>query len=642
MKSDIIERLGQTDILLPALIAEGLAANDRAKIRLSALQTAARHARDPRGARFDLAEECRAAGIDPAGMQNLVNGARLVADEQVSAPGLAALGAALFDDIVGMARAIKAAEPAEGEAALARLAALKNAAWPGTADTIAPAQIARLTGLDEHNGDSLHRLVMDLHKALNRLSAENAEEILAGAHVHGLLPQDRPAVEAFMRGVAATQKLKFDHPGLATTASRAGARLTIQNDIGETEAHVVVIAVETDAVTVTYTDVHLGRARFFTGLLRNFPLQWSGLERKSAAGLGGDDAFYLITGRCPTADAPGRDALLEAIGASLVFLIDWNKARKILQAWVGKSEALRVLDWAARQRCGHRGFLALGGSELVAAAVHHATPTRIGFGERLDRALGREAAVDFLKTVLQVSAEALLQGGSIRLARDRIEADLVRHLQRVDGALLAIVISQAGLARDIAGGIAHFVAQRQAGEPTERDALAKAARRIEEKADRIVIKAREEIIRFDADPTVEQLVNRIEEAIDELEQAAFLTSLVPDALAPEMLKPLADLAAAAVAGTEAATAGTAAAAKIPDGQRVDAEDALAAVDRLIEAEHAGDAAERALTAFVLRGAFDLKTGLSALEFARALERSTDRLAGFGHLLRRYVLADLSA
>jgi uncharacterized protein Yka (UPF0111/DUF47 family) len=642
MKSEIIERLGQTDILLPALIAEGLAANDRVKARLSVLQAAARHARDPHGARFDLTDECRAAGLDAVAMQTLVNGASLILGEQITTPGLGSLAAAIFDDVATMARAVKAADAADGDAALERLSTLKHAAWPETTDCIASAQVARVTGLSDGKGDSLHRLIMDLHKALNRLSAAHAEEILAGAHVHGLLAQDRPAVEAFMRGVEATRKLKFDHPGLATTATRSGARLTIQNDIGETEAHVVVIAVEADAVTVTYTDVHLVRAKFFTGLLRNFPVHWSGLERKSAAGLGDDEVFYLVTGRCLTDSDKARDAFLEAIGASLVFLIDWNKARKILQAWVAKGDAVRVLDWAARHRFGHRGFLALGGSELVASAVHHATPTRIGFGERLDRALGRDAAVDFLKTVLRVSAEALLEGGSIRLARDRIEADLMRHLQRVDGALLAIVVSQAGLARDIATGIAQFIAQRQARQPFDREALANAARRIEEKADKIVMKAREEIARFDADPTVEQLVNRAEEAIDELEQAAFLTSLLPGELAPDLLKPLAELCAAAVRGAEAAASGTAAAANIPDGQRVDAEDALAAVDRLIEAEHNGDTAERALTAFVLRGEFDLKTALSVLELARALERSTDRLAGFGHLLRRHVLTDLSA
>ncbi len=128
MKSEIIERLGQADILLPALIAEGLAANDRVKVRLSVLQAAARHARDPRGARFDLTDECRAAGIDAVAMQTLVNGASLLSGEQITAPGLGGLAAAIFDDVATMARAVKAADAAQGDAALERLSALKDAA----------------------------------------------------------------------------------------------------------------------------------------------------------------------------------------------------------------------------------------------------------------------------------------------------------------------------------------------------------------------------------------------------------------------------------------------------------------------------------------------------------------------------------
>ena len=55
---------------------------------------------------------------------------------------------------------------------------------------------------------------MDLHKALNRLAAARAEDVMAGAHVYALLPEDRSAIEAFMRGVEATRKLKFSHPVL--------------------------------------------------------------------------------------------------------------------------------------------------------------------------------------------------------------------------------------------------------------------------------------------------------------------------------------------------------------------------------------------------------------------------------------------
>ena len=591
--------------------------------------------------RFDIAEECRAAGLDAVAMEALANRANPLPDGRMTAPGLGSLGAAIWDDVATMARAVQAGDAAQGERALERLAAIEAAAPIGSRDDVELAHIAKLTALAEAGGDSLHRLIMDLHKALNGLAAAHAEEVVAGAHVYGLLPQDRPAVEAFMRGVEATRKLKFGHPGLATTAARAGARLTIQNDIGETDAHVVVIAVEADAVTVTYTDVHLARANFFAGLFKGFPVQWSGLERKSVAGFADGGVFYLITGRYPTDGIASRDAFLEALGASLVFLIDWNKARKVLRSWVSKSDAVQILDWAARHRFGHRGFLELGGGEFLAAAVRHAAPTRIGFGEQLDRALGRNAAVDFLKTVLRVCAEALLQGSSARLARDRIEADLVRHLQRVDTTLLTIVIRQSRPgARDRRRDRA-FPRRTPVASRFDGAALAKRARSIEEKADRIAMDARGEIARLDANRRIERLVNRIEDAIDELEQAAFVASLMPTELAAELIDPLEELCAAVVSGTEAAAMGIAAAIEVPDGHRVDSEDALAAVGRLIEAEHNADAAERRTTANVLAGEFDLKTALSVLNLARALERATDRLAGFGHLLREYVLADHS-
>ena len=365
------------------------------------------------------------------------------------------------------------------------------------------------------------------------------------------------------------------------------------------------------------------------------------LERKSATGLGDDGVFYLVTGRFRSTTPPSATSFWKALGASFVFLIDWNKARKILGHGFPRPMHRTSLVGSAH-RVGHRAFLELGGNEFVASAVHHATPTRIGFGERLDRALGRDAAVDFLKTVMRVSAEALLQGSSVRLARDRIEAALVAHLQRVDRALLGVIVRQAGLAREIAAGIARLVADRQARRSFDSAALAERARRIEEKADRIAIEARSEVARFGANRGIERLVNQVEDAIDELEQAAFVASLVPAEIASELFEPLAELCTATVSGTEAVAAGVAAALDVPDDHRVDTEDALAAVGRLIDIEHRADAAERAVTAKFLTGEIDLKLALSVLELARALERSTDRFAAFGHLLREHVLADLSS
>ncbi|MFI5011260.1 MAG: hypothetical protein ACHQAY_02830 [Hyphomicrobiales bacterium] len=642
MKTRIIEELGQADILLPALVGEGLAANDRVKLRMSALQAMAAHAQDPGKPPVDLSRECAAAGLDTAVIRSLIGEASLAGRDAVSAPGLESLRKGIGDDVTAMLRAAAKGDEAEGKRAFARWKAIKEEGLSGIGNEMPLAQVAKLTAISEGEGDSLHKLVMDLHKALNRLAASCAEEVVAGAHVFGLQPGDHRTVEAFMRGIDATRALKFDHPGLETMATRSGSRLVIQNDIGATDAHVVVITVEVRQVTITYTDVHLPRAKFFTGLFRKFPVEWSGLDRQKAEGLGNQGVFYLVTGRYQAENDEARDGFVEAIGTCLVFLIDWNKARKVLRAWIPKGDAVRILDWAARQRIGHRGFLELGGGDLVVSAVRHAAPSRIGFGERLDTALGREAAVDFLKAVLRISTEALLEGRSIRLARDRIEADLVRHLERADSMLLTIVVRQAGLAHDMAGAIAHHIAALQSGRQVDGRLLATRARRLEEKADKIAAEARTEMTRLDAGRRIQPLSDLIEDTIDDLEQAAFISSLLSAGTGAETLQPLSELAGVVIAAVQAAASGVDAAMDVPDGERSDSEDALAAVGRLIDAEHMADACERAVTSKVLGGDLELKASLAVLELARAMENATDRLAGFGHLLRERVLADLSS
>src|SRR6516165_4660867 len=179
MKSKIIERLGESDILLPALIAQGLSANDRVKVRLSVLQAAARHARDPAEVHFDLTDECRAVGIDLVPMETIVNRAGRLGDERITAPGLGTLRAAIWDDVATMVEAVKSGDAAQGDVVSERLSALKGADTPESSDIAEPAEIARLTGLSD--GDSVHRLVMDMHKALNRLAAAHAEDVVAGA-----------------------------------------------------------------------------------------------------------------------------------------------------------------------------------------------------------------------------------------------------------------------------------------------------------------------------------------------------------------------------------------------------------------------------------------------------------------------------
>ena len=102
-----------------------------------------------------------------------------------------------------MIRAVKAGRSTEGNAAERRLDTMQRAGLLTASDDIAFERVARLTAAQDES-DSLHRLVMDLHKALNRIAADCAEEIIDGAHVYGVATDDRSAIVAFMRGLNAT------------------------------------------------------------------------------------------------------------------------------------------------------------------------------------------------------------------------------------------------------------------------------------------------------------------------------------------------------------------------------------------------------------------------------------------------------
>ena len=67
----------------------------------------------------------------------------------------------------------------------------------------------------------------------------------------------------------------------------------------------MITAVKDNSVTITYTDVHLPRAKFFISLFDKFAAKWSGLDRHAAAGLGEDSVFFLVTGQYD-ANSPRR------------------------------------------------------------------------------------------------------------------------------------------------------------------------------------------------------------------------------------------------------------------------------------------------------------------------------------------------
>ena len=645
-KVEIVEQLGEGAVLLPGLIEAGLAANDRLKIRLTLLQEASAQAATPGRPAPSLERELRSVGLADPVFVATVPGARRIDAETFFAPGGEALAAGAASDLAQMLRPIEAAER-EGAAALGARVEAALAALPGfKGDRLAHREVAELASARRGGKDTLHLLVMDLHKALNEVAAATAVEEIDGARAHGLDDGDRTRVRAFMAGLNRTARLAFGHPGLATTAGRAGPRLTIQNDIGATDAHVIVVHVDGLDVTTTYTDVHRVRAKFFMSLFEGRDVEWSPLAENQDRRLAKGEVFYLLDGVHHARDADDLDRFLNFLGSRLVFLIDWNKARKALQAFISKDEAIDLLVGAAEREDGHRGFLELGGADLVFEAVRRAAAGRIPYGAPLGTALGEKECAAFLHNVLHLASEGLRDGRSTRFIRDEIQADLSQRLDSAESELLAVVLRHLGLTRTLAGAIETLFEAKGLAGLEERVSLARRAKQIEGKGDRLTVAAREIFVRVrDADDLL-SVIDQVENATDGFDEAAFLISLLPaDAATDGLGAPLGELAGLARHCAAELVRAVEAARRLPEGARADAAFALQCVDAVLDAERDADAAERAAISALMRAPVpvgDARALVLGIEIAQTLEEATDRLAHAAMSLRNRVLQGLSA
>src|SRR6187402_782879 len=111
-------------------------------------------------------------------VKSLIAAARSTGDGAIDAPGFGKLGEDLSSDVDAMIAAVSAGDEERGRVAQDRLAAIKANSRLGM-QQITQAEIAELTAVPSAGADSLHRLIMDLHKDLNRLAAQCAEEIVA-------------------------------------------------------------------------------------------------------------------------------------------------------------------------------------------------------------------------------------------------------------------------------------------------------------------------------------------------------------------------------------------------------------------------------------------------------------------------------
>ncbi|HXE97603.1 MAG TPA: DUF47 family protein [Dongiaceae bacterium] len=641
-KARIVAVLGESRLLLPDFLNEALAANDRAKYRMTLMQTAKARADVPGEAFPDLRTERLACGIADPSYDDVVAGTVRLEADTYAMPMAGELCAALHDDMTAMLAPLEAAQKAEADSYRQRLERLSPRRLTGEDGGITGAGILAMTSGAPGQGDSVHLLIMDMHKSLNRLQAEIATDNVDGAMTYGLRAAERSLVAAFMKGVKRTQQLKFDHPGLGTTASRIGTMLILQNDIGTTDAHVLVVHVEGLRVTVTYTDNHLPRLLFFQGMFTGWEVMWSSVQSRTDQAFA-NGVFHLCVGSYAARDKADLKAYLTHLGSRLVFLIDWNRARKRLQMLVPRQDALSLLSWAAQTDVGHMAFLKAGGERMIFDALQFVAGGTLSYGVSLDELLGKEAAGSFMRFILKACAHGLLKKRPLALIRDEVRVELYKHYHSAQQYLLDLVSNHAALSIEIATGIRDGLLDVSNPETFLRfERIGQRAKEWERKADELVITARELAKQSEQADAVRQLLEVADDIADELEEAAFhLTLLEADGLAEEIRVPLATLARLLVDGTREYLKAIENARGIQhSGSPDDMHDFLESIHRIVAIEQESDMVQREVRKALVSAAKDYRQAFVITECAKKLESAADALMHTGMILRDQILGKI--
>lgn len=631
-KRAIIEELGADAVLLPGLVSAALVANDQVKYLFALLLAARDHADAPRPAPDALRSERERVGIDDPTLDEVVPGAVRCAPDRYSVPAAGALVARVAACLDAMLRPLRVGCRDDAPSFAARLDALR-AVLPREPDpTITRPQLDAILSGDRDAGDSLHLLVIDLHKALNRVQAALAEEVVDGASAYGLTDVDRALVAAFMRGVNRTAPLKFDHPGLATTAMGCGERLVIQNDIGQTDAHVLVMSVEDGDVTITCSDVHLSRLAFFQEMLASWGVEWPDTVSRRSGERFESDVYHLAVGEFRCDDVARTARFLEHLGSRLVFLIDWNRARKRLRAFVRTADAVDLLRWAAENDLGHMAFLMIVDERVIHEALDLVGCVPLHYGEPLRLMLGAEPTTEFFRWALRITSEGLRAGTSRSALRDEIKVELADAFRSAGEDLVTVCREHAGIAVEVAALVRECLRLEDAALREEVAARAKAAER---RADDAVIRVRAASRRLERARFYAALTGAADDVVDALEDACFLASLAPPGgLSPVVRDRLDALAALAERQVQAWVRALDAMRATQRGLALEQVMALLeVVDGIVDLERAADDAERATQREVLGLAADHRETYVALAAARALEAATDAAASAAFLVR---------
>ncbi|EHQ36600.1 hypothetical protein [Methanoplanus limicola] len=641
-KEKIIREIGEESILLPLYINSAIEANERIKYYFSLLQAAKSYADNPATLPQIPEEDFQKRSDKNDKPENVIFESSLKEEDIYFIPGSSEIVSDIGKCIDEMIKPLSISGYPPAEEFKERYETISGRI-PEISDSIITGNtISQLISGIRKKGDSMHILVMDIHKALNDLQAGLSHEEIDRAKVCKINESDIVHLKAFMEGLNSTRILKFGHPGLDTTATSTSEGLIIQNDIGVTDAHVIVIKVKDGRITFNYTDIHRQRLDFFRSLFRNHAILWNDTRSKNVTDFE-KDIFFLAKGTFYADNKTGTDEFLKFLGSRIVFLIDWNKARKNLRKFLRSSDCIKVLIWAADNNYGHRGFLVLGGSTLIYEALEIAADVPIRYGEPLHIYLGRERASEFFRCLLMTASTGLIEKKPELFIKDEIKALLLRQIKSARQSLLDIIAEHASLITAESELLLQSLESIQSGGEKLCLKNINRAKFRERRADDIVNRVRAVTKRMKDGAFYSELISLSDDALDYIEDSISVCGFDPPLISDSDI--LSDMIRMADTVNESCMQyqKTIHIFSIISGKNPDDEmnAFLLSVDMVVETEEICDRAFRDVQKSIMLNSKNFREAMVSSEITKGMEEAVNSLMKSAFLIRENVLENLN-
>jgi hypothetical protein len=144
-------------------------------------------------------------------------------------------------------------------------------------------------------------------------------------------------------------------------------------------------------------------------MLEDMGFGWEVFDPRVSEGLNAGKPYLVGQARLQAQSNAELQTGLENVASRIVFVIDWNRARKRLQHFVSKPRAHQLLAQAAQNDWGHMAWLLAGAERLVYNAMQAVDSEAFRVGDRLDDVLGETAASAYLLELLRISSMVLRQ-----------------------------------------------------------------------------------------------------------------------------------------------------------------------------------------------------------------------------------------